>query len=194
MDWKEFLLMVSKTLISSNELLESLKESNDSTWLGYKGASENEIMNHEDRLQTTLPPSYKEFLKVSNGFKQLHSFVWDILPVENIDWIKNYDPSFYELYANNLYGSFNTSDEEYFVYGENQRSTDFRSSYLIESLVVSNWGDSSIVLLNPNVKFGEEWEVWVFTVWSYGPTRYKSFEELMQQEYASFIKLLKDNS
>jgi hypothetical protein len=192
MNWKNFLSQVSETVIKSDDLLDMLKADNQSGWLGYPGVTEREIIKHEERLKTKLPPSYREFLKVSNGFKQLNTYVWDMLPADKIDWLRSFDPSFYELYSNNL-ETFDASDKDYFVYGEEQRSTDFRSRYLIESLAVSNWGDAAIVLLNPNVKFGEEWEAWVFIVWSYGPTRYRSFEELMKEEYASFLQLLNDS-
>src|SRR5688572_19945783 len=161
MIWTEFLSQVSESLIKSDALLDTLQIDKPYKWLGYAGISESDIIKHEERLQIKLPPSYKEFLKTSNGFKQLNTYVWDILPLDKINWLKSFDPSFYELYATEHKDSFNASDEEYFVYGENQSSTDFRSKYLIESLAVSSWGDAAIVLLNPNVKFGEEWEAWV---------------------------------
>jgi hypothetical protein len=189
MNWKDFLKDVSEAVTKSEDLQSKFESERDSKWLGFSEATDSEISKSEARLKIVLPPSYKQFLKASNGFKQLNTFVWDILPVEKIDWIKYLDPEFYELYSGESGQPFNASDEEYFIYGDNQKSTDFRSKYLIDSLAISNWGDASIVLLNPHVKFGEEWEAWVFTVWSHGPSRYKSFEELMKQEYKAFIKL-----
>ena len=41
-----------------------------SRWLGYPGATEEQIMNLETRLGRKLPPSYRAFLKASNGFRQ----------------------------------------------------------------------------------------------------------------------------
>jgi hypothetical protein len=189
MDWKNFLSDVSKTLIQSDDLLDSFKTGASSGWLGFQGVSENDIQLHETRLKTKLPPSYKQFLKTTNGFKQLNCFVWDILPLEKIDWLENFDKPFYELYATE-FNTFNSTDEEYFVYGDDQKTTDFRSEYLIKSLAISNWGDASILLLNPEVKFGDEWEAWMFATWHLGPIRYKSFEQLMTEEYASYLELL----
>ena len=80
--------------------------------------------------------------------------------------------------------------QEYTVYGDEQKLTDFRGDYLVNSLAISEWGDAAILLLNPKVKFGEEWEAWMFAVWHNGPVRYKSFEELMQGEYSSYLTLL----
>lgn len=188
MDWKSLLTNISSTLAQNNDLLEEFN--NNVKWLGFDGASETEIHFHEKRLGITLPPSYKEFLKISNGFKQLNCFVWDIFSIDKIDWLKTADPNLYELYTTEFKDSFNATDEEYFIYGEEQKTTDFRSEYLANSLAISGWGDAAIILINPWIKFGEEWEAWMFAIWHLGPIRYKSFEELMQEEYASYLKLI----
>lgn len=189
MNWKPLLEKISHTALSNEDLLEEFKNEK-LTWLGYEAASELEIQKTEERLNTKLPPSYREFLKVSNGFRQLNCFVWNILPVEKIDWIEKFDPSFFELYSTEFKDTFNATDEEYFVYGEQQKLTDFRSDYIISSLAISDWGDAAILLLNPKVKFGDEWEAWMFAVWHCGPVRYQSFEELIEGEYNSYLELL----
>lgn len=189
MDWKSHLTNISLTLAQSEDLLQEYRNDN-LNWLGFEGASDSQIELLEKRLNTNLPPSYKEFLKVSNGFKQLNCFVWDILPIEKIDWLKISDPTLYELYSTEFLNSFNATDEEYFIYGEDQKTTDFRSEYLINSLAISGWGDAAILLLNPKVKFGDEWEAWMFATWHLGPVRYKSFEQLMREEYASYLELI----
>jgi hypothetical protein len=192
MNWKDFLKDVSKTVIENGDLRDQFKNEIESNWLGFDGVSDEKIKIHENRLKAILPPSYKEFLKTTNGFKQLNCFVWDILPLEKIDWLRNFDESFYEQYSTEFYETFNANDEEYFIYGEEQKTTDFRSEYLIKSLTVSDWGDSAMVLLNPEVKFGDEWEAWMFAIWHLGPIRYKSFEELMKEEHSSYLELLRD--
>jgi len=189
MDWKSHLTNISLTLAQSEDLLQEYRNDN-LNWLGFEGASDSQIELLEKRLNTNLPPSYKEFLKVSNGFKQLNCFVRDILPIEKIDWLKISDPTLYELYSTEFLNSFNATDEEYFIYGEDQKTTDFRSEYLINSLAISGWGDAAILLLNPKVKFGDEWEAWMFATWHLGPVRYKSFEQLMREEYASYLELI----
>ena len=189
MNWKEFLIDVSTTLFSNDDLLTEFREKRNSNWLGFDGVSEVELEFHEGRLNTKLPPSYREFLKASNGFLQLNSFVWNLLPIQDVQWLKQFDESFHNLYEKE-FNNFNATDEEYFIYGNDQRTTDFRSEYLIKSLAISGWGDASIILLNPEVKFGDEWEAWMFAVWLLGPARYKSFEDLMKEEYSSYLDLL----
>jgi hypothetical protein len=190
MNWKEFLNNVSMTLIDSEDLNQEFK-STSQNWLGFEPATETEIIETEKRLQIGLPPSYKDFLRASNGFKQLSCFVWNILPVNSIEWLKEFDNHFVEVYRN-LHETFNPSDEEYFVYGTEQETTNFRSKYLTKCLAISGWGDSSILLLNPEVKFGDEWEAWMFANWYPGPARYKSFEELMVEEYSAYVELLNE--
>jgi len=191
MNWQLILTQISETLIQNEHILQEFRE-DKLNWLGFNGASDAEIEMHEDRLKASLPPSYKEFLRVSNGFKQLNAFVWDILPINKIDWLREFDPTLYKLYTTTFKDSFNATDKEYFVYGKKQNTTDFRSEYLANSLAISGWGDASILLLNPSVKFGQEWEAWMFATWHLGPIRYKSFEELMQKEYAKYLSLLKN--
>ena len=191
MDWKSQLTNISTTLLQGEDLREEYKSDN-ANWLGFDGLSDTDIQFHEKRLNTTLPPSYKEFLKVSNGLKQLNCFVWDILPIDKIDWLKTAEPILFDLYSTEFKDSFAATDEEYFVYGVDQKTTDFRSEYLVNSLVISGWGDAAMLLLNPQVKFGNEWEAWMFASWHLGPVRYKSFEELIIEEYASYLDLIND--
>ena len=188
MNWKEFLNTVSKTLIESQDLNYQYKETT-LNWLGFEPVTEAEIIETEKRLNTTLPPSYKNFLRTSNGFKQLSCFVWNILPVSSVNWLWQFDNQFVDVY-NNSHDTFNPTDEEYFFYGEEQKTINFRSKYLTNCLAISGWGDSCILLLNPEVKFGYEWEAWMFANWYPGAARYKSFEELMVEEYSSYIELL----
>lgn len=190
MNWKNFLTDVSNTLLNSDDLLNEFKDEASSNWLGFPPVTEHGIQIHEKKLKTLLPPSYKEFLMTTNGFKQISSFIWDILPLDKIDWIKNFDNHFYQLYTKEF--ELDITDEEYFVYGEEQDTVNFRNEYLIKTLAVSNWGDAVILLLNPEVKFGDEWEAWMFANWYPGAARYKSFEELMQEEYSSYLDLLKN--
>lgn len=188
MNWKDFLKKVSKTLIDNNDLLEEFQTDKSNDWLGYPPITDIDILKHENRLKTILPPSYKAFLKETNGYKQLSSFIWNILPLDKVEWLKDFDSDFYTLY-HNFKDDFIPSEEDYFTYGKEQNTTNFRADYLTETLAISGWGDSAIILLNPKVKFGDEWEAWMFANWYPGATRYKSFEELMKGEYSDYLNL-----
>jgi hypothetical protein len=87
------------------------------------------------------------------------------------------------------------SDEEYFVYGEEQDSVMFRTEYLQTALQISEEGDSAVYLLNPLVVTPEkEWEAWFFANWLPGATRYRSFRDMMQAERESFLRLSTDST
>ena len=79
-----------------------------------------------------------------------------------------------------------------FVYGEMQDPPFFRSAYFEKCLAISGWGDASILLLNPEIKFGEEWEAWMFAPWNLGPNRYRSFQKLMEGEFEQYAKMRND--
>lgn len=53
-------------------------------WCGVPGASEQAIVDAEKRLGVRLPKSYRDFLKVSNGFAMPGRFIDILLPVELI--------------------------------------------------------------------------------------------------------------
>ncbi|MEP6988587.1 MAG: hypothetical protein ABI970_23495 [Chloroflexota bacterium] len=52
------------------------------------------------------------------------------------------------------------------------------------TLAVSGWGDSAIIILNPNVQDADgEWEAWFFANWnSPAAQKFESFWELMQDQ------------
>ena len=46
-----------------------------SGWLGFPGASEGQLQAAEARLGRRLPPSYRSFLQVSNGWRQITHYI-----------------------------------------------------------------------------------------------------------------------
>ena len=78
------------------------------------------------------------------------------------------------------------------MYGQEQDPITLRVEYLQTALQISDVGDSSIYLLNPQVVTEEgEWEAWFFANWLPGAARYRSFQELMKEEYRNFLALSK---
>ena len=191
MPWKTLLNNISLTLQQSDDLRQEFKSA-PAGWLGFPPATNADIKLAEQRLGVALPPGYKDFLKVSNGFRQINCFNWDILPVEKIQWLKDFDPDFIEVWDG--LEEMNLTDQEYFIYGDKQESCKFRAEYLSKCLAISGWGDSAILLLNPEIKFGDEWEAWMFANWGPGATRYKSFEELVKHEYSLYTTILSNRN
>lgn len=199
-DWHELLTQWSRKLIEANDFIEDISpEVITSGWLGYPGATEDQIAQAETRLGTKLPPSYREFLKVTNGWRQLNSFVYKLWSTDEIEWLivrhrNDLINPWLEGYTSNGSDSMSVSDEEYLVYGEEQNQDRMRVEYLQTAVEISDTGDAAILLLNPQILTMEgEWEAWFFASWLPGAKRYSSFWEMMQSEHQSFLDLLEDS-
>ena len=171
--------------------------------MGYSGATEDQISRVENRLEVTLPPSYREFLKVTNGWRQTTPFIYRIWAIEDVEWfsvrhqewietflIENSKKSYIKSSNNGLISDITISDNEYFIYGDNQDCSQVRVEYLKAALEISEKGESSIYLLNPQVITDDgEWEAWFFCDWLPGADRYRSFQDMMQAEYRNFLEM-----
>jgi len=188
-DWRPFLETWSRELIEARAYPDLPPEVVASGWLGFPPATEEQLTRLETRLGATLPPSYRDFLKISNGWRQTGTSIWRMWSTEEIDWFRVRNAEWIEAYVDPIdgLGGLSLTDEEYLVYGETQDSVRFRVEYLESALEVSDIGDSAIFLLNPKVVTPDgEWEAWFFGNWLPGANRYRSFAELMEAEYQSF--------
>lgn len=163
-----------------------------SNWLGYSGATEEQISNAETRLSVKFPTSYREFLKVSNGWRNADWTELKLWSTEEVDWFATKNQN----WINDWFPDYTETrptvvDNLYFVYGEEQDCINLRTEYLQNALEISsNSGDGDIFLLIPDVIFDDgEWEAWHFGSKLPGANRYRSFYELMQKvvEQGGFI-------
>ncbi len=208
-NWESFLRCWSQAILESMEASQFAQfppEAIAAGWLGYPGATEAQIAQAERRLQLRLPPSYREFLKVSNGWRQTTPFIRRLWSTEEIErfatrhskWIEafiehhetahlSFDP---EAELDEFWEAPSVSDQDYFVYGENQDCSKLRVEYLQTAIEISDVGESFVYLLNPQVETEDgEWEAWFFGDCLPGADRYRSFQELMQAEYQNFLEL-----
>ncbi len=207
-DWYKFLGQWSQELIAISKYATQLPKSvRESGWLGFPGASEEQIRQLESRLRVSLPPSYREFLKVSNGWRQTTPFIYRIWSIDEVDWFSlrhhHWIQFFTDTHLRNRHekswGTQNQNgstqiphipDSEYFLYGEAQDCSKIRLEYLNSSLEISEKGESAIYLLNPEVVTSDgEWEAWFFGDWLPGADRYISFQEMMEAEYRNFLEM-----
>lgn len=162
-------------------------------WIGFDPASEDEINQTEERLQIDLPKSYKEFLKISNGFRQISHFSGDLLPVNKIDWIQKKEPEFCKIFEGETDEDYGLKfDESYYQYDENQRTERFKIDHLRNSIMISNWVDGSFIAINPKVKFGDEYEIWVYANWFPGAERFPSFKNMIDAKIEQTIELIQN--
>lgn len=160
-----------------------------SRWLGYAGATEQQITDAELRLKTTFPPSYRTFLLTTNGWSVLTHFTGLLWDTEHIEWLRKSDPAFIRIWSQD---ARRIPDKEYLVYGDTQDAGVLRGRYFRTGLEISNPGylDGEFYMLNPQIVTPEgEWEAWFFASWLPGARRYRSFWDLMQAQYQMFRKL-----
>ena len=199
--WDRFLREWNAALLGARSVRESVQpEVVASGWLGYPPATPEVLAGAEDRLGFALPPSYRSFLRATNGWRAAGYFVERFLPADEIAWFRERNAEWIESWleggriAEARYGPTPPlTDEQYLVYGEEQRTVDMREEYLSAALQISEEGDGAVYLLNPRVVTPEgEWEAWFFASWLPGARRYRSFWELMQGEYRMLLQLRAD--
>lgn len=202
-DWERFLKRWSQEIIDAigRDRDDLPTEVLRSGWLGYPGATEQQITQAEARLGKTLPPSYQAFLRVTNGWRQTPLLSNKLWSIEEIEWFsvkhQAWIDAFWKKVDQPPAGSSNDKaaipsipDADYFIYGDDQDCSKIRVEYLQTALEISQPGDGAIYLLNPQIVSPDgEWEAWFFGDWLPGADRHRSFQEMMQAEYESFLEL-----
>jgi hypothetical protein len=136
------------------------------------GASEEQIAELETRIGKRLPPSYRAFLAISNGFNEPGGSIERLRPTEEVDW----------------FAKENQETIDAWLTPEMIELTpDF--AHLRTTLQISDEGDSAFMLLNPNVidEATGEWEAWLFASWIPGESRSPSFQHLMEEQYQTYL-------
>jgi hypothetical protein len=133
----------------------------ESGWLGYPGATEAQLVAAEQRLGQRLPPSYREFLQVANGWRSIEP--GRFLPIEQVDRFEARDPAAVQA-IQALLGDAPAEPlkGEQSGAGEWQEARQRRLAHLRAALQISEWQEPGLVyLLNPAVVTPEgEWEAW----------------------------------
>lgn len=163
-------------------------EATEQRWLGFDPATQGEIAALESRLGTTLPASYAAFLRVSNGWLNVDEST-KLWPVDEAGPFSDLRPDILQGWKDGAAATdSDVSDDDYFVYGDDQDPAAFRVAYL-DSAVAVGEGDDAFVLLIPEVRLPNgEWEAWFLASWLPGANRFKSFEDLVVQLHADFVE------
>jgi hypothetical protein len=144
------------------------------------GATESQIVELEQKLDTKFTLAYRNFLLASNGFV-IANRRCELYGTDKIDWFINENPDWVEAWNND---NDEISDEQYFQYGEHQDCCWIRTGYMKTALQISSTEDGDVYLLNPLIiDRRNEWEAWDFGNKNPGAYRYRSFWEMMQAAY-----------
>ncbi|KYC37629.1 hypothetical protein WA1_39900 [Scytonema hofmannii PCC 7110] len=191
-DWEIFLKQESQKIIADYKekkskgkggdwsFIELASETIESEWLGYPGATEEQIVAAETRLGIILPPSYRMFLTVTNGWPALPG-PQKLYSTEEINWFCAENQDWIDEWTTALKLLPPITDEQYFVYEKNYFwNQPIRTEYMQTSLQISDEEDASVVLLNPQVTHNYEWEAWLLISGRASILRCRSFQELIQ--------------
>jgi hypothetical protein len=155
-------------------------------FLGYPGATEDQIAHLEARLGLPLPPSYRAFLAVSNGFRQPGVIVPRLLTSTEVEWFHVRNQDTIDTWVTGLERSLREAPHIL------ESEPDPFERYLSTALEISAYETvgTAIYLLNPkSIAPDGEWEALYFAHWVPGAERYPSFWELMQAEREGFLSI-----
>ncbi|WP_314247917.1 SMI1/KNR4 family protein [Streptomyces sp. DSM 40907] len=180
-DWRPFLLRWSGEWSDSLPGDETLDEEDETArrdrWLGFPPASEERIAAMEERLGRRMPPSYREFLEVSDGWRHAGNFIWLLAGTTDVRRHDN-ESGLADLF------------EEYL---DDDAGPDERRNADIwrRGLQLDVESDITHVLLDPeDVDEDGEWAVYTWASWrAEAPERHANFAEFMRAMYREFHML-----
>ncbi|MEW1638345.1 SMI1/KNR4 family protein [Streptomyces sp. NPDC093801] len=166
-------------------------------WLGFEPAAPERIAALEARLGAPLPPSYRAFLEVTDGWRWAGEFVELLAPAAEVGPVRELTASLHEDLTmwerEDLDADLDEEDEEDEDEGDEEEGDEeeYESARWNRAVQISLTGDQTWLLLDPgDVDADGEWAAYRYSTWSgYGPQRYDSFAALMRAEYQGFLKL-----
>lgn len=177
--WKVFLETYSATLLADENLRKCVESQFEhegaapSDGLGFPGASETDLTTAEERLGKRLPPSYRQFLAASNGWRMAGWNVWNLWSSHEVTWFRDRYPEWLRDWRD----ASPVCDT----------GADIDAEELQHMLAVSEASNTNeIYLLNPRVVTGDEWQALVFSDAIPGAQRYPNFRALMEAELERF--------
>jgi hypothetical protein len=159
-------------------------EVREAGWLGYGPASESAIAATEVRLGVPLPPSYRRFLAVSDGWRDTSPFIYSLASAADVGWFRDVSRDTFDVWAETAGYDVNGDPED-------QDPTIWEPVLLSRALQISTGGDAAALLLDPHdVGPDGEWAAYFFSSWNPGlGKRHPSFAALMLSEFETFHAL-----
>lgn len=176
MDWKPWLRRWSEEWVRSSDPGELDPEVLSERWLGFAGATPEAVATAEERIGRTLPPSYREFLLTTDGWRNAGIFVWRMRDTTDLGWLRDIEPFWEESWEELCEGD--NADPE-------------NGNKFSRGLMISLEADAGILFLDPgDVDEAGEWAAYSLFSWeAKPPTRFASFTELMKELYAEFHQM-----
>jgi hypothetical protein len=175
MDWTPWLTRWSEEWLRSADPAQLDAEVLRDRWLGFAPATPEAVAAAETRIGRPLPPSYREFLLTTDGWRNAGCFVWRMRDTTNLGWLRDIEP-FWEEWEN--IGAEDTPDPD-------------AGNRFSRGLLISWEADAGVLFLDPgDVDDAGEWAAYSLFSWrARPPTRYPSFTALMESLYAEFHRM-----
>ncbi len=176
--WRAYLADYSADVlrVAARDLSGVSDEQRAAGWLGFEGASEEQLVELEQRLGTRLPSGYRAFLGASDGWLHLSSFMWEMGTTSTVVWQTESDAGL------DCFGDDEDDDDE---------ELSEENAMLERALLISGQGDAQYWLLDPgDVSEDGEWAAYIWASWYPGlGKRHASFAELVRVQRATFERL-----
>jgi hypothetical protein len=160
-------------------------------WQPSPPATDAEIGALEARFGAPFPPSYVSFLRACNGLWLASHPIGRFLGGAEVSWFRKNHNDWIRAYISvqDPEADREPDDEEYYGYADNVRPL-FRPRHFRLTIQITAVGDAAVYLLNPQAVWPSgEWEAWFLANWNPGVERYRSFAELMWEQYGSQMGL-----
>ncbi|MFE0106860.1 SMI1/KNR4 family protein [Streptomyces sp. NPDC059009] len=156
------------------------EEARRARWLGFAPAPDARIAALEARVGHRLPPSFRSFLEVTDGWRHAGWFVWLLAGAETTDWHDD---------AAGLAEIFQEDLEE-----DATQEEILEATVWTRALELAVESDAVSVMLDPgDVDQHGEWAVYTWAPWRASPPeRHASFWEFMQDAYREFHRMRAD--
>ncbi|MEU3602636.1 SMI1/KNR4 family protein [Streptomyces sp. NPDC006798] len=180
-DWRGFLLEWSgewaDSLVDDDPRDEDEEAARQARWLGFPPASEERITALERRTGLRLPPSYRSFLRVSDGWQHAGGFVRLLAGTDHIRCHDD-ESGLAEMFEEYL-------DED--AGPEERRGVDVWR----RGLQLDVQSDCTYVLMDPeDVAENDEWAVYTWASWRAAPPeRHEDFAAFMRNMHREFHSL-----
>ncbi|MFB9928390.1 SMI1/KNR4 family protein [Amycolatopsis halotolerans] len=174
MDWRPWLSRWSAEWVQSAKPADLDPQVLRDRWLGFAPASAEAVAGAEARLGRKLPPSYREFLLTTDGWRDAGPSVRRMRDTAALGWLRDLEPH-WEEWEELSEGEPNPSEGNKFSRG----------------LLISLEADVGILFLDPgDVDEAGEWAAYSLFSWlAEPPAKFASFAALMEDLYADFHRL-----
>jgi len=158
-DWQTLLSEWNHVLLNSKLTKDIPSQVRQTGWLGRTPAAESAIAAFEGKIQRPLPPSYRQFLGVTDGWALLSVGIEQVWSLENVAWFAERHPDI--LAALEAIG-LDAADLNPMRYGLEVSDFDNGEGIVLIPAVVSDDGEWQAVRLHdtdPAQIYGDFWEL-----------------------------------